>query len=135
MGKYTFIEHTADIKFHLIGKTINDLFEQCVLAISEVISRGNRIKSIKKKIVSISAQDRESLLYQFIDHIIYLLDAEYFIVSKAKVLIEKNKLKATLFGDDSKNYDDLDQIKAATYAEMKLKRSSIGWETDVVLDV
>ena len=133
--KYQFLEHTADIKFRLYGKTLNEIFENAVLAISEYISRGQKIKPSKGKVIDVSGIDYESLFYSFLDEIIYLLDAENFLVVKAKVTIRGYNLQAELFGDKASNYKDLDHIKAATYAEMYIKKTEDGFEAQAVLDV
>lgn len=138
--KYKFLEHTADIKFRAYGKSLNELFENCALAVSDTLSRGGKIKTIKKKKITVKGNDNESLLYNFLEELIYLLDAEDFVVSKAKVKIKEEikgkKLQAEIYGDDTKNYKDLDHIKAATYAEMYIKKRKDGkFEAQVVLDV
>ena len=141
MKKFEFIEHTADIKFRVFGKTINEIFENSALAISEILSKGNKIKKIKNKSFELSGKDFEELLYNFIEELIYLLDAEYFIVSNAKVEIKNKKLKAIIYGDNSRKYEGLDHIKAATYAEMYVKetkekgKNKKSWEAQVVVDV
>ncbi|MCH7568945.1 MAG: archease [Nanoarchaeota archaeon] len=136
MINYKFLEHTADIKFRAYGKTLNAVFENCALAFSDTLSRGKKIKSEKKKTISLEGKDNESLLYNFLEELIYLLDAEYFVVSKAKVKIKDNKLNGVIYGDRVDNYKDLDHIKAATYAEMYIKKRKDGkWEAQVVLDV
>lgn len=133
--KYKFLEHTADIKFRAYGKTLDEVFENAVLAISDYLSRGKKIKTAKGKVIEVSGNDLESLFYNFLDELIYLLDAELFIVAKAKITIRGHNLKAELFGDNSKNYKDLDAIKAATYAEMYIKKTPQGFEAQAVLDV
>ncbi len=133
--KYKFIGHTADIKFQVYGKTLNEIFENSILAISSYLSRDSKIKTLKGKVVSVTGQDIESLFYNFLDEIIYLLDAENFITAKGKVTIRGNNLQAELFGDNASNYPELDHIKAATYAEMYIKKNNDGWEAQAVLDV
>lgn len=133
--KYKFLEHTADIKFQVYGKTLNEVFENAILAIAEYLSRGQKIKPSKGRIMSVSGTDYESLFYNFMDEIIYLLDAENFITTKAKVTIRGYNLQAELFGDKASNYKDLDHIKAATYAEMYIKKTDNGFEAQAVLDV
>jgi SHS2 domain-containing protein len=44
-------------------------------------------------------------------------------------------LTAELYGDDSKNYPELDSVKAATYAEMSIKKTKEGYIVQAVLDV
>ena len=133
--KYKFLEHTGDIKFQAYGKTLNEVFENSVIAVSYYISRGKKIKSSKGKVIDVSGNDLESLFYNFLDELIYLIDADNFIVAKAKITARGNNLHAELFGDDASNYKDLDQIKAATYAEMYIKKTAAGWEAQAVLDV
>ena len=134
--KYVFLEHTADIKIKTYGKNINEIFENFALAVSNYLARGKKIKSKIKKIIKLSGDDKEALLYSFLDELIYLLDAKSFVVNKAKVKIEDNKLEALVYGDDASKYKDLDYIKAATYSEMYIKQKKDRvWEAQVVLDV
>lgn len=133
--KYEFLEHTGDIKFRAYGKTLNEIFENSVLAIAEYISRGGKIKSAKGKVIDVSGEDLESLFYNFLDEIIYLVDAEEFVSAKAKVIVRGFNLHAELFGDKTSNYESLDHIKAATYAEMYIKKIDKEWEAQAVLDV
>ena len=135
MKKFEFLEHTADIKFRVKGKNLNEIFENTALAISDILGKGKKIKSLKKKKIMIKASDDKNLLYRFIDELIYLADAEGFIVSKAKVNIKGRNLSAVISGDNAKNYKDLDHIKAATYAEMEIKKTRAGWEAQAVVDV
>ena len=135
MKKFEFLEHTSDIKLKIYGDTLNEIFENSVLAFSSYIAREEKIKSRKSKIVEVSGRDNESLLYNFLDELIYLLDADEFIASKAKVTLRGNNLIAEVFGDNTKDYKGLSQIKAATYSEMYIKKTSKGWEAQFVLDV
>jgi len=132
--RFEFLEHTADIKIRAQGKTVNEVFENCALAISNFLSRGKPIKAKIKKKIKIEGTDDESLLYSFLDELVFLLDAENFVVAKASVKIKGSKLEATLSGDKAKNYD-LDHIKAATYAEMYVKKTKSGFEAQFVMDV
>lgn len=134
--KFEFLEHTADVKFRIYGKNLNEIFSNCASAISHILSRGNKVK---KKITYksyISGEDKESLLYSFIDEMLYLFDAEHFIVSSAKVKINAYGAEILFYGDNSLKYKDLDSIKAATYAEMYIREIKKGkWEAQVVVDV
>ena len=131
---FEFLDHTADIKVKVQGATLNEIFENSVKAISQYISGNQKIESKKGKVIEVKGTDNESLLYNFIDEILYLIDAESFIPVKATVLLRGNNLKAELYGDSTKKYN-LDHIKAATYAEMTIKKINDNWEAVFVLDV
>ena len=133
--KYRYLEHTADIKIQAFGKTLNQAFQNSALAITNYISKGEKIKSKLTKEISLKGTDQKSLLYKFLDEILYLFDAESFLTASAKIKIKENTLTAELKGDSSENYKDLDHIKAATYAEMHIKKSKGFYEIQFVVDV
>ena len=139
MKKYKFLEHTADIQFTVMGKSIEEIFENSALAVSEFISKYEKIKNKAKKGFVISAEDHEELLYKFLDELIYLLDAKSFVCSHVKVSIKNGKkemtLKAIVYGDKTKNYRNLEHIKAATYSEMYLKKVKNRWKAQAVIDI
>lgn len=132
--KFEFLPHTADFKFKAFGDNLNEVFENTVLAISAYISPDNKIASKKGKVIEAHGKDYESLLYNFIDEILFLIDSEGFIPAKAEVNLMGYNLKAELYGDDAKNYE-IKAIKAATYAEMHIKKTAKGFEAQAVLDV
>ncbi len=132
---YKFLSHTADIKFQAYGETLNEAFENAVLAVSQVLSKEQPIKSRKGKVINVFGDDMESLLYNFLEEIIFLLDTENFLVAKAEVTTRGNNLRAELFGDDASNYSGLTNIKSPTYSEMYVKKTEDGWELQAVLDV
>jgi SHS2 domain-containing protein len=136
---FEFLEHTADIKFRARGSTLNGAFAEAAHAFSYYVSRGKKIQMKKKKKFSLEAIDYGNLLYNFLDELIYLIDAEHFIVGKATVKIDETsspmKLTAVLEGDDTSHYSDLDSVKAATYAEMSIREIADEWEVQAVLDV
>ena len=140
MRKFEFLEHTADIKFRAYGKTVNEVFENSVSALTSYLTK-EKISSKKTKIIRVEGNDYESVLYRLLDELLFLLDAEGFVVSKSEIQIKGFSLKAKLYGDYAKNYH-LDHIKAATYAEMHIKKvnTKLGkkteyWEIQAVLDV
>jgi len=131
---FEFLDHTADIKIKVSGRALNDIFETTVLAIAQYCSGGEKIQSRKGKVINVKGEDNESLLYNFIDEILYLIDAEHFIPVKAKVTMRGFNLQAELFGDETKNYK-LEHVKAATYAEMSILKIHNLWKAIFVLDV
>lgn len=132
---FEFLEHTADIKIKASGRNIAQGFTAIARAMSHYFNRGNAVAAKKEKKISLQGTDTKNLLYVFIDHIIYLLDAENFLVKDARLVIENNKLEGILYGDDSTAYNHLDHIKAATYSEMEVTDTPSGVEIIAVLDV
>ncbi|MEK6917853.1 MAG: archease [Nanoarchaeota archaeon] len=135
--KYKFLPHTADIKFQAFGKTIEEAFENSALAmLSDIYNK--KIKETKKIKIKVKGQDFESLLYNFLEEFLFLLDSKRFLVSKVKkIKIDKKnfKLEAEISGDDAKNYGFTNTVKAITYNSMFIKNKNKKWVTQVVLDV
>ncbi len=135
--KYQFIEHTADVEFEAQGKSLEEVFSNCLYAFVESISK-NKILEKKIKKFEIKGNDLENLLYNFLEEFLILFDSENFILSKIlKIEIdEKNfKLKCEFSGDDAKNYEIVSHVKAVTYNSMFVKKEKDKWTAHVVLDV
>jgi len=134
--KYKFLKHTADVKFQAVGKDINEVFENSALAMKEAICGKIKIKGTKEKIVKVEGRDFESLLYIFLEQILYLLDAENFLISEIKEIeIENLRLRAKIVGDRASDYKFTNPVKAVTYNEMFIKKEKGNWVSQVVLDV
>ena len=137
--KFVFLEHTADVKFQAFGKTIEECFENCALAMIASQYKG-KIKAIKKKKkIKVKGKDNESLLYNFLEGILFLVDSKRFLVSKVKVKMKESGkekiLEAELFGDDIKNYKISWDVKAITYNEMFVRKEKNKYTAQVVIDV
>ncbi|VVB79259.1 Protein archease [uncultured archaeon] len=134
--KFKFLEHTADVKFQAFGKTIEQVFVNSALAEKETICGKKKILSKIKKEIKVTGKDNESLLYNFLEQFLYLLDAEDFLLNKIKAIkIVNGKLKATCLGDSAKKYKFRNSVKAVTYNEMFVKKDKNPWISQVVLDV
>lgn len=138
MKKFSFIEHTADMKFQAFGKTLGEAFENSSLAMFNVMYSGRVSKKIKKNI-HVSGKDYESLLYNFLEQLLFLIDTENFFLSSCKVKIKENErgkeLEAELIGDNVKNYETNIDVKAVTYNDMFVRQAKGKWVCQVVIDV
>ena len=135
--KFKFLEHTADIKFQAFGDTIEEVFENSALAMFNTMHDG-KIKSKKSFKIKVKGKDFESLLYNFLEELLFLFDSKCFFLAKVeKIEIDgkKFKLEAKVFGDDAKNYEIHLDIKAITYNEMFVQKVKNKWVAQVVLDV
>ncbi len=138
MEKFKFLEHTADVKFQAFGNSLEGVFENSALAFKEVVCGKINVKKRKEKKIKVNGKDNESLLYNFLEEFLYLLDAENFLVAEIKSLkIDKKnfKLNTIVLGDKASDYDFVNDVKAVTYSEMFVKKQGGIWKSQVVLDV
>jgi SHS2 domain-containing protein len=144
MEKFKFLPHTADVKFQAFGKDLEECFVNAGYALTDVITK-DKIKPKQKKKIKIEGRDRERLLYDFLEELLFLLDVGNFLVSEIKNLkitgvAGKKKyreivLEAELYGDDAKEYETKAHVKAVTYNDMFIKQEDGRFVCQVVLDL
>jgi SHS2 domain-containing protein len=133
---YEFLKHTADIKVKVKADTTEKLFIESAMALKEIIVGNTKIKEKEKKEILIKGNDLENLLYLFLEEFLFLIDSNNFLPSSIKSLsIERDTLKATVYGDNIKKYKYLNEVKAITYNSMSIKKSANLFETEIVFDV
>jgi SHS2 domain-containing protein len=138
--KFKFLEHTADIKFQCFGKSLEEAFENALLALKYIISGDTKIKNNTRKEIFIKGADLEALLNRFLEEFLFLLDSEEFLLSKIEKIEINHKdkkytLKAIVFGDSNSRYNITNEVKAITYNEIFVKKDKGKWICQVVLDV
>ena len=135
---YRFLEHISDVKIQASGKTLENAFSSAALALKAAVLKQEKI-NIKKKIkksINVEGKDGESLLYNFLEEFLYLLDAKDFILSDVKnIKISGDKLTATTIGDKASSYKISNEVKAVTYNEMFVKKEKGKYVVQFVLDV
>lgn len=136
---YKFLSHTADIKIEVIDDTLTKAFKESAFALKESIMKNTKIKLSKEKKIKIGGEDLKSLLYNFLEEFLYLLDAKDFIMGDIQALnIDKKDLTLTaiLIGDKASNYEISNDVKAITYSEMIIEQTQDKkYKIQFVLDV
>lgn len=138
MQKFKFLEHTADIKFQAFGNSLEKTFENSALALKESITEKIKIKPLIEKNINIKGEDLPSLLYNFLEEFLFLLDSESFLFSKIQEIKIDQKnliLKAIVLGDKAENYDFSNNVKAITYNDIFVKKQGKEWIAQIVIDV
>ncbi|MBU1198296.1 MAG: archease [Nanoarchaeota archaeon] len=140
MKKYEYLDHTADLKIRAYGKTIEEAFVNTAIGGFDFLTDTKKVKKKIEKNISISANRIESLLYDFLEELLFMLDTDGLITAEIKDLkIQQEKEKYSLtciaLGDNYKNYDVKGNIKSVTYSEMSIKKEKNGFIIEVVLDI
>jgi SHS2 domain-containing protein len=141
MEKYIFLPHTADTKFQAFGKTLEEAFANAALALTEVVVEPNKIKAKILKKIKIESEDEKSLLYDFLEQFLILIDTDDFLINKVRTIsIEQGnkrlKLNADIVGDSGiQKYKPKTAIKAVTYQEMEIHKDKKEYMVQVILDL
>ena len=135
MKTFEFLPHTADLKVKAYGKTLEEVFVNFGKAMSSYLTEGAEIKKHKKIKINLHSEDNYSLLYDFLEELLFLLEAKSILFSDADIKIKENSITGFIFGDDVKNYKTYGNIKAVTYSEISIKKTKQGITAQVVFDL
>ena len=140
LKKFEFLEHTADTKIRAYGNSLEEAFCNVALATTETMTDLKSLRGVESRSVLVSSEDEKSLLYDFLDEVLYLFDVEGFLVKEVKdIKIARGsslELSCTLIGDFAKNgYEVHTHIKAVTYSEMEIFKEDGLFVVQVVHDL
>ena len=127
--KYIFFDKTADAKLQAFGNTLVEAFRNAQEAMMKIMYSLETITDYEfdkeTREIIVEGSNLESLLYNFLEEVIFLMNAEFFVglVEKLQIIKvdETYKLKAILTGTQAINLESHGEIKAVTYNEMYVK--------------
>jgi SHS2 domain-containing protein len=139
MKAFEFIDiTTADVAFLAYGRDLNELFANAALAMFEVMINTKQVEKKKEEKVYVEGHDLESLMFNWLNELLYISDSKNLAFSKFDVKVdEKNfKLKAVCKGEeiDPQKHETRTVVKAATYHQMKIWKEDV-WKAQVILDI
>lgn len=132
---FRFVNHTADVQFIVSAPTKARLFQECIRATAHYISGEKKIRGKEKRKISVEGKDDSAKLYALLEEVIYFLDSEGFLATHAVLGIQGNEVKGTLYGVPVRALDGFRHVKAATYADMYIRKQGRAWKAQAVLDV
>lgn len=141
---YRYLEDltVADAAFEAEGKTLSELFTAAALATTNVMVRNiEKVGSRVERNVALDAEDAETLLYKFLQEIIYYKDAQLLLFGRYDVSVEQANgqytVKAKFSGEelDMKKHDLIVDVKAVTMHKFEVKQTEKGWKATVILDI
>lgn len=128
----------ADVCFEATGKTLSELFQSAALATISTMANPKSVKPKMEKTIVKKADTVESLLFEFLEEIIYLKDVDGMVFSDVLCAVDEKKLEvqATLHGDkmNPKTQELHQDVKAITMHYYKVEKKK-DWKTQIVLDI
>lgn len=138
--EYEFFDVTADVGFKSYGMTLEEAYENASKAMFNVISNTDNIKPEISKNIEIKSEDEVSLLYDYLDELLFLSETELLLFSSFNISIKKEKNLIQLNGCVKGEYMDWNkhergsEVKAVTYHLMKVEKEE-KYTTQVILDL
>jgi len=141
---YEYLDDIAlsDVAFRAWGDSMSDLFVAAADAMLNVMVED--LRSIEDRVrhpIDLKEPSGEMLLFNFLQELIYVKDAEQLLLRVPHVEILKAKgiyhLTAEATGEklNPLRHELLVDVKAVTLHRLNLKQTSGGWEATVVLDI
>jgi SHS2 domain-containing protein len=131
-------DHTADIGIIAYGADVEELFSNAALALFSLITEPESIEEKFHLNLKVSSEDRDSLLVEWLNELIYLFDAKHILFSRFDIeSLTHNELKATCYGEgfDPMRHKIKRGVKAATYHMIKLDKNGNGYKAQIILDI
>ncbi|MHC1590977.1 MAG: archease [Candidatus Helarchaeales archaeon] len=131
MKKIKELPHTADVKYEITGENLKEAFELAGYAFTN--THADILTVIPKHSITleVSGEDLESLLFEFISELIYVLGTRSLLISLFQDLeITKNdgmySLRVIAWGEeiDPSRHDLKTEVKGMTYHDMKIESLS-----------
>ena len=133
---YKFLEHTADVRLHLEGRNLEELFVDGLRGVFEFL-KPRTIPGAQRveREIAVDATDITALLVDFLGELVRL--ASTYKEAYTRIIFDElssSSLRATLVGERITEFGD--DIKAVTYHEADIVKNAQGrWETDIVFDI
>jgi SHS2 domain-containing protein len=130
--------HPADMGIRGFGPTKEEAFSQAALALTAVITDLQTIQPKETVEITCRQQDDELLFVSFLNALIYEMATQRMLFCKFNISIKNHQLGAKAWGEkiDLKRHNPAVEVKAATYADLKVRQNKSGeWMVQCIVDV
>ena len=134
MKRFEILEHKADLKIKVFGKTKEELFQNALLAMSDNQKAENLGPETKREI-KVSSLDLASLLVDFLSEVLYQSQVNKEVYNNIKFKkFSDTIIEGKLFGQKIERFGE--DIKAATYHSLDVHQEKNGtWQATVLYDI
>jgi len=141
---YRYLEEiaTADVAFEARGATLEEMFLAAADAtLNTMVEEIGTVAPRERRAFSVAADALDLLLFELLQELVYLKDAERLLLRVRDLRIEETRagyrLHAEAYGEtiDPGRHPLLADVKAVTLHRLVVERTPDGWRAVVVLDV
>ncbi|SYZ73501.1 putative Protein archease [Candidatus Zixiibacteriota bacterium] len=138
--KLTDAHTSGDIGLTATGRDLAELFVDSALGLTSIMVESGGLSERRQIPIALEAETLEKLYLHWLSEIIYLKDAESFLLRGCEIRIfqtEKAILKGVLRGDtiDRQHHILKADVKAVTYYKFRLEQVGEVWQGEVVFDL
>ena len=129
------VEHTADKALRIFGTNLTELFLSGAAGLTQLMAAEvSEISTEIEKSIELEAIDAESLLVEWLSELAYWAESEMLVFNKFRIQnVTATHLQASILGGKVPELEK--HIKAVTYHNLKIIKTSQGLEVTIVFDV
>jgi len=134
--RFELIEHTADVGLMAYGETLAEAFANAAYGLFSIIAELDGVEETESRTVEIAEDDLEGLLFEWLNHLIYLFDVEMLLFKRFDIInLDGSSLKAVCYGEkyDPHRHHLKTGVKSATYHMLKVDRKNN--QVQVIFDI
>lgn len=138
---YRLLEHTADLGIEVSAETIDTLFLESLRAMTDCITRLDRVGLGESRRLALVASDLEQLMVNWLTEAIFLFETEGLVLAGGDVRIESAdgswSLTARVQGEpfDLSHHGLKVLIKAVTFHRLQVRQREEGWTARIIFDI
>jgi len=122
MPRYRLIPHTSDVGLFAYGKSLDEAYANAAYGMFAVMTDLRKVRETEERHISITEKDKESLLFEWLNRLLYLFDVEHLLFKRFEVALDGTHLTATCYGEkfDPVRHKMTIGVKSATYYMMEV---------------
>jgi len=132
------LEHTADIGLRATGATLKETFAEAALGLESIAFDMASAKGTEPREIVITGEDYESLLVNFLNEVLFLLDGARLVMTDF-VVEELNsaviRARCRTEPRDAQKHPAKVVVKGVTWHQLKIGQTDTVWMAEVYLDI
>ncbi len=135
---WTLLDHTADVRMEVKGRTLEELFVNAALGLTSLLTSEPAVHGNTEIEVVLEGVDREQLIVDWLREILFRNQVDGFVLADADIEeLTENRIKARLSGCRALEQDAEPgiEIKAVTYHGLSIDRTDDGYRARILFDV
>ena len=129
------IDHTADKALRIFGASLQELFIGAAQGMTDLmVPDGSKVSIDVEKFIELDAIDAEGLLVEWLSELAFWAETEMLVFTQFRIRkLTATHLQASISGGKVAVLEK--HVKAVTYHNLKIIKTSQGLEATVVFDV
>ena len=136
---YRFLDHPSECLVEVQAGSAAEVFEQAARALFEIMTDNEAIKQTLEFRVELESPERNLLLIDWLNRLIFLHETENVFLSDFKIEVQQEeswKLNAEVRGEKiAERHERRSQPKSATYGQFEWIESDEGHRVRFVVDI